>query len=482
MLRKTTTRLLQLFAALMFLQSCGLSGKNEYRLITVKDDLGIININRFYTSLYIYADSAKMATIPVRNGDLLGIWNENYDLYIRCTPDLPDSVELRAKNGLCFINDKVMGISIYPSLDSLQLFRQLKENDLKNLQTVSINYYILDEHLPFLDSLSKINPGISFMLSYNVEDSSFSGSTDDANQTAGKSQSENLDSELHVFRKNLEWLAERFNPKMIAFNGPETELKYLASFKTVETLDLEMSGNSFKDLLPSFPRLKEMIIVSNSDSQVISSGFLGLNPQLEQLTIDGNIHPEMINWKQLEKLKALRIFSSDTLYAFPYGNTLPNLQTIQLSGTGNPSADDFSGFKNLKELGLPSSVPQEIFNKIIEAQPNLEFLQLIKSDTLLISDYAVLQNLNDLRYLFIAGENGPVKSLYPMKRLKYLTLPAEFFEDSLQVNDLKKSLPDTVITPNSGFCMGSGWLLLLVPLVTLGILAGRKLFSRQTGL
>ncbi len=480
MLHKTAAWLLQVLAAILILQSCGPSGKNEYRLLTVKDDLGLLNINRFHTSLYIYADSAEFATMPVRNGDLLDIWKEDENLYIRYSPELPDTVELRAKNGLCFINDKLIGISIYPSLDSLQLFRQLKENDLKNVQTVSISNYILEEHLPFLDSLSKINPDINLLLSFNVEDSSFADLNTLKDSTAKKPLYENRDSLLQVFRKNLNWLAERFEPKMIAFNGQVAELKSLATFKTVEILDLEMTDNSLKDFLPSFPRLKELIIVSDTDSMFISSGFLSLNPQLEQLTINGSIHPETIDWKPLKKLKALRIFSPDTLYAYPYGKIIPNLHSLQLSGTGYPTSDDFSGFKNLKELGLPTSVPQEIFNKIIETQPHLEFLQLIKADTMLISDYSVLQNLNDLRYLVISGENGPVQSLYPMKRLKYLTLPDEFFEDSLQVNELKKSLPDTVITPNSGFCMGSGWLLLLIPLVTLGVLAGRKLFSKQT--
>ena len=479
MIRKAIAWLLQGMVVLLFFHSCSPFGKNEYRFLTVKDDLGVLNINRFHTSLTIYADSAEAATLPVRNGDLLGIWNEDYNLYIRCTPELPDSVEFRAKNGLCFINDKLIGISIYPSLDSLQLFRQLKETDLKNVQTVSISDYILDEHLPFLDSLSKINPDIDLLLSFTIEDSSFSDIDEQLSSTANKPLHENRDSLLNVFRKNLNWLSERFNPKLIVFNGPATELKYLASFKAVEILDMEMTDNSLKDFLPSFPRLKQLIIINDSDSLFISSGFLGLNPQLEHLTINGNIHPDMINWKQLKKLRAIRIFSSDTLYAFPYGNIIPNLQTLQLSGNGYPTVDDLSGFKNLKELGLPSSVPQEIFNKIIETQPNLELLQIIEADTLLITDYTILQNLNDLRYLVISGENGPVQRLYPMKRLKYLTLPDEFFKDSLQVKELTKSLPDTVITPNSGFCMGSGWLLFLVPAVTLGVLAGRKLFSKQ---
>lgn len=478
MLRNSAIWLLKTFALILILFSCVQKGTKEYRLITAKDDLGVLNLTRFHTSLYIYADSAGVGTMPVKNGDLLDIWKEDIGIYVRCTPEFPDTFELRAKNGLCFINEKLIGITIYPSPDSLQMFRQMKETDLKNVQTVSINNYILDEHLPFLDSLSKINPEISLLLSFSVEDSSFSALNVDSNSTSKKSLPENRDSLLQVFRKNLTWLSERFKPKLIAFIGPVTEVKNLVSFKTIETLNIQTTDNSLKDNLPSLPRLKELIILSDSDSLFITANYFDLNPQLEQLTINGSINPAIIDWKKITKLKALRVFSPDSLYAFPYGNIMPNLQSLQLSGNGYPGVNDLIGFKHLKELGLPSAVPQEIFNKIIETQSNLEFLQIIEADTLLITDYSALQKLNDLRYLVIAGKNGPASSLSQMKRLKYLSLPNEFFEDSLQVVALKKALPDTVIVPNQGFCMGSGWLLLLLPLMAIGIFAGKKYFSK----
>jgi hypothetical protein len=58
-----------------------------------------------------------------------------------------------------------------------------------------------------------------------------------------------------------------------------------------------------------------------------------------------------------------------------------------------------------------------------------------------------------------------IASIKTLRNLKYLSLPYDFLDDSVNRAELQKSLPGTRIVPNEGFCMGSGWLLLLIPLV-----------------
>jgi hypothetical protein len=64
-----------------------------------------------------------------------------------------------------------------------------------------------------------------------------------------------------------------------------------------------------------------------------------------------------------------------------------------------------------------------------------------------------------------------VKSL---KNLKYLSLPDKFLNDTIRKTELQKSLPDTRIVSNKGVCLGSGWLLLLIPLILVF-----KIFARE---
>jgi hypothetical protein len=67
-------------------------------------------------------------------------------------------------------------------------------------------------------------------------------------------------------------------------------------------------------------------------------------------------------------------------------------------------------------------------------------------------------------------------SVKSLKNLKFLSLPLELTEDSLTRAELQNALPGTRIVANQGFCLGSGWLLLIIPLILLfSILARRKM-------
>ena len=53
-----------------------------------------------------------------------------------------------------------------------------------------------------------------------------------------------------------------------------------------------------------------------------------------------------------------------------------------------------------------------------------------------------------------------------LEQLKLLVLTSEVFDDyPLFITELRTSLPDTRIVPGSGLCLGSGWLLLLIPFI-----------------
>ncbi|MBN2481373.1 MAG: hypothetical protein JXB19_06520 [Bacteroidales bacterium] len=58
--------------------------------------------------------------------------------------------------------------------------------------------------------------------------------------------------------------------------------------------------------------------------------------------------------------------------------------------------------------------------------------------------------------------------------LKYLSLPEDVFEDSTYIASLRNSLSERTIVPNSGLCLGSGWLFLIFPMIFLFLLIRRK--------
>jgi hypothetical protein len=69
-----------------------------------------------------------------------------------------------------------------------------------------------------------------------------------------------------------------------------------------------------------------------------------------------------------------------------------------------------------------------------------------------------------------------------MKDLRYLSVPGNSRQDSAYILALEKALPGCIIVPNSGACLGSGWLLLMVPVLFLFgfFLSGMKNNSQKT--
>jgi hypothetical protein len=123
------------------------------------------------------------------------------------------------------------------------------------------------------------------------------------------------------------------------------------------------------------------------------------------------------------------------------------------------------GLKNLKWLtvALIDGQPQPILDSLSNTCPSLELFALVNDNPKL--SYSSLNKLKRLNYLIIKDEIGSDTSLYALKGLKYLSVPDELLQDSSRMNPLKRALPTTLIKPNSGFCLGSGWLLVLLPLV-----------------
>jgi hypothetical protein len=67
----------------------------------------------------------------------------------------------------------------------------------------------------------------------------------------------------------------------------------------------------------------------------------------------------------------------------------------------------------------------------------------------------------------VFGQVGLDSTLYNFDQLHYLSLSKEFLKDSTNVIKLQRELPNTIIVPNSGACLGSGWLLLIIPLAVI---------------
>ncbi len=145
------------------------------------------------------------------------------------------------------------------------------------------------------------------------------------------------------------------------------------------------------------------------------------------------------------------------------------------SVTGNELVYDPALIKlpDLRWMAFSSNVTQEEFSSFITAHPGLEIIEIIENNK--INNFQPLSKLSTLYGLTVTDTVTDITSIKTLTNLKYLSLPEKFLSDTFIKAELQKSLPDTRISANEGFCLGSGWLLLLIPLV----LAIRFIARRQ---
>ena len=130
--------------------------------------------------------------------------------------------------------------------------------------------------------------------------------------------------------------------------------------------------------------------------------------------------------------------------------------------------------EGLNHLSLPPGIGQQEFLELMERQPQLEVLELIDCEG--IQDISPLQTLPELRILMLQLEYEQLAGLELLNQLELIVIESDMFEDNPQwIKELRSQLPKSKIIPGSGICLGSGWLMLLLPCIFIF----RHLFRRK---
>lgn len=256
----------------------------------------------------------------------------------------------------------------------------------------------------------------------------------------------------------------------------------LARQTRLETLILtEMKEGGRLDFLTAMAGLRRLALF---DWQPATSGPLpaGLPPLREFLAFGGDFGRDLAPLAalpaSLEELSLLECGVAD----FAGLTRWPQLQLLAVMSDEQPanlSLGDAALLPRLRWLGLPAKTTQEQFAAAAAAHPRLQVLEFYGNENPL--DLAPLLGLRELQGLVIGKEAGNLSVLGEVRSLRYVGLPKEVFEKSPdKVAAIRKALPDALVVPAQPFCLGSGWILLLAPLV-LGLRAWRSRTRRTHG-
>ena len=417
-----------LFLLMIFFNSC----KNHPESYSVLEFTGtdeISNLSKSYFLMLNESDSINPVVILGSKGDLF--WCDEY-LFVYNDPSAQNRFLLRQTDTILYVNDKIYSIEIPVKDDTIPWFRNLSEYDFSKLQFINVQSNLPDSYLPYLKGLAEIKPDAGIYLTGDFSD--------------------------------LTGLLEIFNPRIIAGTSIfRSDYDRLSGLTNLEVLMITLNDSVITDPLPAMPQLKQLFLTELDDDIVLTNNFLINNKQIERLIIQtsGSLDISMLN--PLDNLKELVINVSEDIKNPDLINGHTKLEVLSVTGDDLIYDPGVIRLPLLRWMAFSSNATQEEFDSFIDTHPDLEVIELIKNDT--ISSLQALSKLSKLYGLAVNDTVTDIATIKTLSGLKYLSLPGDFLADPVKKAEIKSSLPGTRIVANEGFCLGSGWLLLLIPLI-----------------
>jgi hypothetical protein len=432
-----------LFLPIILLISC--TGRPEpYSILEFTGKGLIYNYSRSLFPILYEADSVNPTALLACNGDII-TYGDFSCFYYRGPSQNKFSVKTIKNEG--FINDKINSVFIPGNDSMIPWFEKMKTTDISELGFLYFQSAVSESYIPYLTDLAKTKPNIGL---------GYEGTM-----------------------KDMSRLFEIFKPEFLVgadLSGEDFNL--LSGLTTLRFLAASLNDSVYTLPLPALSTLKQLILSEVNDDAGITDDFLINNKQIERLRIigSGNFNLKLIN--PLENLKELIIEGFDTI---AYLDQILNHGKLELLSVAGSKSGINMGLKELpgiRWMTFYEETTQDVFNSFIDSHPDVEVVEIFNNVT--ISNLQPLLKLRNLYGLTVTDTVTDLAAIKSLKSLKYLSLPDKLVNDSIIKADLLKSLPGTKIVANQGVCLGSGWLLLIIPLIfTLGLLNRNKSFRVQ---
>ena len=429
----------------MLLSSCT-SSTGPYSILEFSGKGEIYNYSRSVFPILYEADSINSTALLAGDGDLI-VYGDNNCFYYRKSSQ--NNFSIKTINNTGYINEKINSITIPGNDDMIPWFRQMKAIDISALDFLNFDTVVSKTYIPYLADLAHAKPDIGVGYSGDLTD---------------------LDQIFRIIKPEF----------IVGANLSQEDFGLLSVLSNLEFLSVSLFDSIYTIPLPHMPELKQLILADIRENAIRCDDFLVNNKQLERLTITGSTGFNLLLIEPLDNLKELIINGPDTIENF---DLIKNHKQIELlSVTGDKLINDqaLKELNKIRWITFDEDATQDGFKAFIESHPDVEIVEIINNDT--INNLHPLLNLRNLYGLTVTDTLTDFVTVKSLKTLKYLSLPQNVLDDSIKKAELQRFLPDTKIVANYGVCLGSGWLLLIIPLIILlrifNLHKGRKVINK----
>jgi hypothetical protein len=412
------------------------SYRNEqYRIVKLKGCNAYANFpkSEFLCIAGISADS--ISALPLYDGDLLYLFTENSNLpFYRYNKSDGNFLEFYADDFLLYLNGKIIAIEISDDEMAMDWLKDIDSKDISDLRSLAFKDYNSQAHLPYLKKIAAVKPDIGLFVDEDISD----------------------------FADAM----KLFNPSWVIAPGnvlDEKTRKEIASKKNIELLYIIADIWDMKDL--SKLSALENIILLNLNQPANNKPLIA-NPGLKSLTIIQSGIKDisfLANLKDLTRLNLLECDSLTDISALKSFSGLEHLGLISCSGLTD--IDVLGEMTSLRSISFNPLITKNEFASFAESHDDIEWIELVGCPN--INDMSPFARHKKLSCLTYFDTDIDLNSVYDLKKLKYLSLPDSIYNDPPQLEKIQEKLPNCVIVPSVALCLGSGWLLLIIPVVFL---------------
>jgi hypothetical protein len=423
---------------ILFFNSC----KPQPEPYSILDFIGDEFVMNYSKSLYMVSyksDSVNPTALLASEGDLI-CYGDEFFIYRR---SIGNKFQFNTSDEGGYINGKITTLNLRRSNSVIPWFKQMKTADLSALEFIKIDSLVHESYYPYLTDLARIKPGIGLYYDGDLND--------------------------------ISGMIKLFNPRYIVGSiiyGRDFDL--LSGLTSLELLVATFDDSVNTGPLPAMPGLKHLFLAKGNDKVILNDKFLSENRSLERITIMESKRIDFSLLIPLSNLKELVLCNFDTIVNFDLIKNHKNLEVLSIIGEKSDYMPERDGLDGIRWITFSPEVTQGVFDSFINGHPDLEVAEILDNDT--ISSLASLSVLRNLYGLTITDTLTDLASVKSLKNLKYLSLPSSVLEDKVVKDDLHKLMPGSRIVANEGFCLGSGWLLLIVPLILFFSIVAQKKF------
>jgi hypothetical protein len=418
------------FTLLVLLFTSCTSKPEPYSVLEFTGKAEVYNYSKHIFPLIFESDSANPTALLASNGDII-VYGENNFLCYR--KSLQNKFSVKTIGNVGYINEKINSITIPGDDDMIPWFEEMKSTDFSMLGFLCFDSIICESYIPYLTNIAKTRPDI------------------------GVGNGEDLGDMVRIFKI--------FNPGfIIGTNLPQKDFNILSGLTNLEIFLASLHDSVYTVPLPAMPKLKQLIL-TDVKKNALNNDFFINNKQIEKLSVMQSRKFNFLILEPLKNLKELIISEVDTIENIDLIKNHKQLELLSFVSEKFPNDMSLKELPGIRWMTFYDNATQDGFNSFIESHPNLEVVELINNDT--IKNIQSLLNLKKIEGLIVTDKLTDLATIKSLKTLKYLSLHEDILNDTIIKTELQKSLPDTRIVPNHGICLGSGWLLLIIPFILL---------------